>query len=100
MKASTVQTGSTVDRAALIGATVVGMAMCSGGIGKVAASGQWLSFPGVAGSLLGAALLTVVIARLLGRSLPVVRTDRAAIGLVVGVAIAKLAVAALFLSGI
>jgi hypothetical protein len=100
MKANTAQTGSTVDRAALIGVTVVGMAMCSGGVGKVATSGQWLSLPGALGSLLGVALLGLVGARLLGRDLPLGRSDRVAIGVVVGVAMAKLAVGALFLPAI
>lgn len=89
----TLPRASRFDRFALIGVTVLGLAACSPGVGRVAASGAWLSIAGVLGSLLGAVVLVVVGARLLGRSLPLVTTDRAAIVAVVAVGLAKALIA-------
>ena len=90
------QSGSTAsDRVALIVVTLVGMAMCAQGVGKIAAAGQWVSFQGVAGSLLGIVILGIVGMRLLGRPLPMVETDRAALLAVVALAAIKVAIAAI-----
>lgn len=97
MNASRVENKSSSNRLALIGVAVVGMALCSIGIGKVAASGQWLSFPGIAGSVLGVIALAVVGARLIGNGLPFGRTDGDAIKVVIGIGLVKFAVAILFL---
>jgi hypothetical protein len=86
--------GTGIERIALIVITLVGMAICTQGIGKVAAAGQWLSFQGIAGSLLGVAVLGVVGMRLLGRPLPLIETDRAALFAVLALAALKIAVAA------
>ncbi len=83
------------DRLAMIGVTVVGMAICAPGIGRVATSGQWMTFPGIVGTLLGVAVLGVVVARLLGRSLGPVSTDRQATAVVLAIAVLKVAIAAL-----
>ncbi len=83
------------DRLAMIGVTLVGMAVCAPGIGRVATSGQWASFPGIAGTLLGVTILGLVLARLLGMSLGPVTTDRQAIAVVLAVAALKVAIAAL-----
>ncbi len=83
------------DRLAMIGVTVVGMAICAPGIGRVATAGQWLSFPGIAGTLLGVVILGVVAARLLGKGVGPISTDRQATALVLAVAVLKVAIAAL-----
>jgi hypothetical protein len=85
-----------VDRLALIGITLVGMAMCTAGVGKIAELGQWASSTGVAGSTLGVAVLAIVGARISGRPLPGIVDDRAAIVAVAGVAAIKVAIAAIF----
>ncbi len=98
MSANQAQTRtSSLERVGLVGVTLVGMALCLPGIGKVAASGQWLSFPGIAGSLLGIVILGIVGARLLDRPLPFVHTDRAAIAAVVAFGLVKAAIAAVAL---
>lgn len=81
-------------RIALIAVTLGGMALRAPGIGKVAQSGQWLSFPGIAGSLLGVAILAIVGARLLGTPLPFVSSDLAVVAVVVGFAVVKVGIAA------
>jgi hypothetical protein len=49
MSEQMLQTGSSgIERVALIGITLIGMAMCAQGIGRVAATGQWLSVQGIA----------------------------------------------------
>ena len=85
-----------LERLALIVITVVGMAFCSRAIGKVAVENGWVSLPGVAGVLLGVGILGIVGARLLGKPLPLVESDVAAIIAVVGLAAAKVGVAALY----
>jgi hypothetical protein len=85
-----------IERIALIGVTVIGMAFCSRAIGKVAADGAWASLPGVAGAVLGVAILGVVGARLLGRPMPFVESDTAAIAALLEIAAVKVGVAALF----
>lgn len=97
MSANRMETRSSIGRLALIGAVVVGMAMCTNGVGKVAASGQWLSLPGVAGSLLGLMALVIVGARLMGKELPPVSSNGDAIKSVVAIALAKFAIALVFL---
>ncbi len=83
------------DRLAMIGVTLVGMAVCMPGIARVATSGQWLSFAGIAGTLLGVAILGLVLARLLGKSLGPVSSDRQATVVVLAIAVLKVAIAAL-----
>src|ERR671937_2365774 len=94
--AQTVQTGSSaLDRVALIVVTLVGMALCSQAVGRVPAAGQWLSIQGIGGSLLGIVILGVVAMRLLGRPLPLVESDRAALIVVIALAGVKVTFAAL-----
>ena len=95
MNEQIVQTGSWgVARLALIAVTLIGMAMCTAGVGKVASSGEWLSFQGIAGSLLGVFVLGIVAMRFIGRPLPFVDTDWAAVLAVVILAAIKVAIAA------
>jgi hypothetical protein len=90
------QTGSTtMARIALIVVTLVGMAMCSQGVAMVATSGQWLSFQGIAGSLLGIIILGIVAMRVLGRPLSFLETDWAALVAVIALAAIKVAIAAM-----
>ncbi len=97
MNANHVETKPLRDRLAVIGVTALGLALCGPGVGKVATSGQWLSLPGIAGSLLGAAALAVVGARLTGKDLPFVRSDLDAIKVVIAVGLVKFVVATAFL---
>ncbi len=66
-------------RAALIALLVVGMAACMGGIGQVGASGRWISPLAIAGYLLGAAILVVIVGGLAHWKLPFVQTETQAV---------------------
>jgi choline-glycine betaine transporter len=78
---------------ALVG--FVGMAMCSAGIGRVAASGRWADLLSIVGYVLGIAALVVIGVGLLGRSLPYVGTPRQALFVVLGIIVVKVALTAL-----
>jgi hypothetical protein len=98
MRAQDIQAGGTrLERWVLVGLTVLGMAICTAGIGRVAASGAWLGVPGILGSVLGVAVLAIVGSRLLGVKLPYLATNRQAIVAVLALAILKLAIAAAML---
>jgi len=59
------------ERAALIALVVIGMVMCTmGGIGRVAASGEWLHPFSIVGYILGAAIIVIGIAALFGKQIP------------------------------
>ena len=95
MNQQVVESGSTaIWRIALILVTLVGMARCTQGVGKVATSGQWLSLAGIAGTLLGIVILGIVGIRLVGRPLPLIETNRAALIAVAALAVVKVAIAA------
>jgi hypothetical protein len=74
-------------RASLIALLVVGMAMCTGGIGQVAASGRWLSPLAFAGYLLGAVILVIIVSAFTGWKLPLIASDTQAVA-AVGILIA------------
>lgn len=96
MKADAMQTRTrSFDRMALIGVTLAGMAICAPGIARVAAAGSWLTFQGIAGSLLGMVVLVIAGARLLGKEMPGIASDRAALLVVVAIAVVKMAIAVL-----
>lgn len=84
------------ERTVLIAVTLVGMAICSFGIGKVAASGGWLTLPGILGCTLGVGILAVVGARLMGRPIGFVESDLMAVALIVALGVVKFGVAAVF----
>lgn len=71
-----VLTGRTIplimsDRAALLALLVIGMIMCTqGGISRVAASGAWFHPFTIIGYLLGAGIIVIGIAALLGKNIP------------------------------
>ncbi len=76
-------------KAALLALLVVGMAMCSGGIGQVGASGRWASPLAITGYILGALLLVVIAAGLFGWKLPLVQDERQAVAAVAGLMAVK-----------
>ncbi len=69
-------------RAALIALLVIGMAACTGGIGQVGASGRWLSPLAILGSVLGVAILVVIIFALAGWKLPFIQNQTEAVAAV------------------
>ncbi len=69
-------------RAALIAVLVMGMVACLGGIGQVGASGRWLSPLAMAGYLLGAAILVVVLSVFAGWKLPWIQSETQAVAAV------------------
>lgn len=83
------------ERAALIVLVVIGMAMCTSGIGRVAAAGAWTHPLSITGYLLGALILVVAGAAILGRPLPMVPGVHQAIIAVSALGVAKLVVSAL-----
>jgi hypothetical protein len=98
MRAQDFQAGGTrLERWVLVGLTVLGMAICTAGVGRVAASGAWLGAPGILGSVLGVAVLAIVGSRLLGVKAPYLATDCQAIFAVLALAVVKVAIAAAML---
>jgi len=79
------------EKTALIIATFVGMAMCTAGIGQVAATNQWLHPLAILGYVLGALILVIVGAGLFDIKLPLIDSPRAALIGVIVLAIAKVA---------
>lgn len=59
-------------KASLVALLVVGMAMCTGGIGQVGASGKWTSPLAIIGMLLGVLILAIIIAAFAGLKLPLI----------------------------
>lgn len=59
------------DRGALLALVAIGMVICAqAGIGRVAASGEWLHPFSVLGYILGAAIVVIGIAALFGKNIP------------------------------
>jgi len=59
---------------------IIGMMMCTqGGIGRVAAAGQWLHPLSIVGYLLGGAILLITAAVFAGWKLPFVQNDQQAL---------------------
>lgn len=59
---------------------ILGMAMCTqGGIGRVAASGQWSHPLSIVGYILGGLILLITLAVFVGWKLPYVQTDQQAL---------------------
>lgn len=75
-------------RASLVALLVVGMAMCVSGIGQVGASGRWGSPLAIAGYLLGAAILLIILSVFAGWKLPLITGEPqavAAVGILIAV---------------
>jgi hypothetical protein len=66
-------------RAALIALLIVGLAMCSFGIGQVGASGRWASPLAILGYLLGAAILVIILSAFTGWKLPMIAGETQAV---------------------
>ncbi len=79
------------EKTLLVVGTVVGMAMCTGGIGQVAARGEWAHPLAILGYVLGALILVVVGAALLGIDLPLIDSPRAALIAMIVLVILKVA---------
>lgn len=59
---------------------VIGMAICSqGGIGRVAATGQWLHPLSIIGYILGGLILLIALAVFIGWKLPYIQSDQQAL---------------------
>lgn len=59
---------------------LLGMAICTqGGIGRIAASGQWLHPQAILGYVLGGAILLIALTVFVGWKLPFIRNDQQAL---------------------
>ena len=59
---------------------IIGMAMCTqGGIGRIAATGQWTHPFSIIGYLLGGLILLITLAVFVGWKLPYIQTDQQAL---------------------
>jgi len=82
---------------------VLGMAMCTSGIGRVAALQQWIHPLAILGYLLGALILVIGFGTVFGWKLPFIQSDTQAILIVavlVGVKIANTLAHSFFSSGV
>lgn len=75
----------------LIVVTVVGMAICAGGIGQVAARGEWLQPMSIAAYVIGGLILVIVGATVFDIPLPLINSTRTALIAVVVLAVFKVA---------
>jgi hypothetical protein len=66
-------------RVAMIALLLLGMAMCTSGIGRVAAIQQWMHPLSILGYLLGALILVIGLATTFGLKLPYIQSDIQAI---------------------
>lgn len=80
------------EKSVLIIVTVVGMAMCTAGIGQVAARGEWLQPMAILAYVMGALILVIVGATVFDIRLPLIDSTRTALIVVVLLAALKFAV--------
>jgi hypothetical protein len=73
--------------ASLIALLVVGMAMCTGGIGQVGLSGRWASPLAILGYILGTVILIIIISTFTSWKLPLIAGEIQAVA-AVGILIA------------
>ena len=79
------------DRASLIAMVVIGMVICSNaGIGRMAASKAWFHPFSIIAYLLGAAIIVIGIAALLGKNIPPLANYYQSFAAVTGIAVLKL----------
>jgi len=77
-------------RIAMLVLLVLGMTMCAiGGIGRMAAAGQWTHPLSILGYLLGALILIIGLATIFGVKLPYIQSDAQAITVVASLTAAK-----------
>lgn len=74
---------------------LIGMAMCSAGIGRVAANNRWLDPFSFVGYALGIAALAVIASGLTGRAIPFVSNERQALLVLLAIIAVKLGLTAL-----
>lgn len=79
------------DKALLIVVVVIGMIMCTDGIGQVAARGEWLHPMSIAAYVFGVLVLVIAAAAVFDIKLPLIDSARAALIAVVLLAAAKVA---------
>lgn len=77
------------EKAILLIVTLIGMAICSTGIGQVAARSAWLHPLSILGYLLGVLILGIVGAALGGLKLPWIGSSRAALFAAIVLALVK-----------
>lgn len=77
------------EKTVLILITLVGMAMCTTGIGQVAASGEWLNPMAIVAYIIGGLILLIVGAALFNIPLPLIDSTRSALIAVVMLAVIK-----------
>ncbi len=78
------------DRAVLVAIVVTGMFICSRvGIGRVAAAGAWSHPLSIVGYLLGAVILLIGFAGLIGKNIPPLTSYTQSIAAVAGIAVLK-----------
>ena len=86
----------------LIIVLILGMMMCTTGIGRVAAVNQWLNPLSILGMLVGVAILLVLASSLFGFKLPLIPTDYRVLYLLVGLIGSKILISvihSLFIKG-
>ena len=89
-------------RVAMVSVLVLGMAMCTSGIGRVAALQQWTHPLAILGYLLGALILVIGLSTIFSWKLPFIQNDVQAILVVVilmGLKVANTLIHSLFTSG-
>jgi hypothetical protein len=82
---------------------VLGMAMCTNGIGRVASIQQWMHPLAILGYLLGALILVIGLGTVFGWQLPFIRSDAQAmliVAVLIGVKIVTTLVHSVFTSGV
>lgn len=79
------------EKTILVIITLLGMAMCTAGIGQVAARGEWLHPLSIVAYVIGALVLVIAGASLFNLNLPWIDSSRAAIIAILALAIVKVA---------
>jgi hypothetical protein len=89
-------------RAAMSAVLVLGMAMCTSGIGRVAAIQQWTHPLAILGYLFGALILVIGLGTVFGWKLPLIQSDAQAmliVAVLIGAKVVNALVHSLFTSG-
>jgi hypothetical protein len=90
-------------RVAMAAVLVLGMAICTSGIGRVAAIQQWAHPLAILGYLLGALILVIGLGTIFGWKLPFIQSDTQAmlvVTVLMGVKVVNTLVHSLFTSGV
>jgi hypothetical protein len=83
------------DRAVLVALIVVGMGLCTYGIGRSQTLFGWANPITILGVILGVVILAIFVSRLAGWSLPLITSDRAAILTIGAIGVGKVLLQAL-----